>query len=328
VVAAGLSFALFPVLQSHFPDIRALPFLLTGAGAFSIGRSPGGAVREISDRIGALRDALRSRRIQHGPEPEAAPVPVDTVPATVRVAAANGHGGPPPALEVIGLRAGYGRIEVLHGVDLVVPPATVFALLGPNGAGKSTLLKVISGNLESRAGCVHVAGVHVNGASPESMARLGVCTIPEGRPVFANLTVAENVRMMTYRSGITVDDAEERAYSTFPVLGERRHQLAGTLSGGEQQMLALARAVATDPAVLLLDEISMGLAPLIVTQLYEHVGRLAEQGIAILLVEQFVNTAMSMADLVGVMGHGRIDRVGEGVDVVDDVSAAYLGAAG
>jgi branched-chain amino acid transport system permease protein len=325
VVAAGMSFALFPVLQSHLPEIRALPFLLTGFGAFSIGRSPGGTVREISERIVGLRDLLRSRRDQRDPDPEPTPVPA-TARVTARVTASGGHGGPPPALEVIGLRAGYGRIEVLHGVDLVVPPATVFALLGPNGAGKSTLLKVISGNLGSTGGCVHVAGVHVNGASPESMARLGVCTIPEGRPVFANLTVAENVRMMTYRSGIGLDSAEERAYSTFPVLGERRHQLAGTLSGGEQQMLALARAVATEPAVLLLDEISMGLAPLIVNQLYEHVGRLAEQGIAILLVEQFVNTAMSMADLVGVMSHGRIERVGEGADMVEDVSAAYLGA--
>jgi branched-chain amino acid transport system ATP-binding protein len=319
VVAAGMSFAFFPVLQSHFPEIRALPFLLTGFGAFSIGRSPGGTVREISDRIAALRDRFRNRPV------EDEPVEIET-PAVV--AAPRRHDGPPPALEVIGLRAGYGRIEVLHGVDLVVPPATVFALLGPNGAGKSTLLKVISGNLAARAGCVHVAGVHVNGASPESMARLGVCTIPEGRPVFANLTVRENLRMMTYRRGVTVDDVEDRAFSTFPILSDRRNQLAGTLSGGEQQMLALARAVATDPAVLLLDEISMGLAPLIVGQLYEHVRRLAEQGIAILLVEQFVNTAMSMADLVGVMSHGRIERVGEGADVVDEMSAAYLGAAG
>ncbi|MDQ1374846.1 MAG: hypothetical protein QOJ09_2184 [Actinomycetota bacterium] len=327
VVAAGLSFALFPVLQSHFPNIAALPFLLTGAGAFSIGRSPGGTVREISERVAALRDALRSRRAAPDPETAPAAAPV-SLPAIARAAGTNGHGGPPPALEVIGLRAGYGRIEVLHGVDLVVPPATVFALLGPNGAGKSTLLKVISGNLAPRAGCVHVAGVHVNGASPESMARLGVCTIPEGRPVFANLSVTENLRMMTYRTGIEFEAVKERAFSTFPILGERRDQLAGTLSGGEQQMLALARAVATDPAVLLLDEISMGLAPLIVVQLYEHVARLAEQGIAILLVEQFVNTAMSMADLVGVMSHGRIERVGEGSDMVDDVSAAYLGAAG
>jgi branched-chain amino acid transport system permease protein len=319
VFAAGLSFALFPVLQSHFPDVRSLPFLLTGLGALSIGRSPGGTVREISERI----QQLRHRR----PEPELVEL-VETVPAKpTRAPAANGS-SPAPALEVIGLRAGYGRIEVLHGLDLVVPPATVFALLGPNGAGKSTLLKVISGALPARDGHVHVAGVHVNGAAPNAMARLGVCTIPEGRPVFANLTVGENLRMMTYRDGTTVSDVEDRTYPAFPRLAERRNQLAGTLSGGEQQMLALARAVATDPAVLLLDEISMGLAPLIVAQLYEHVARLAEQGIAILVVEQFVNTAMSVADLVGVMSHGRIQRVGKGVDMAPDVSAAYLGSAG
>jgi branched-chain amino acid transport system permease protein len=312
VFAAGLSFALFPVLQTHFPDVRSLPYLLTGFGAISIGRSPGGTIQEISGRIRQLR-------------PKKAELE-EAVPAIpTRAIAAQKH-SPTPALEIRDLRAGYGRIEVLHGVDLVVPPATVFALLGPNGAGKSTLLKVISGALPARAGCVHVAGVHVNGAAPNGLSRLGVCTIPEGRPVFANLTVAENLRMMTYRDGATWANVEERTYSTFPRLAERRTQLAGTLSGGEQQMLALARAVATDPAVLLLDEISMGLAPLIVGQLYEHVAELAAQGIAILVVEQFVNTAMSVADLVGVMSHGRIQRIGEGVDVADDVSVAYLGA--
>jgi branched-chain amino acid transport system permease protein len=316
VFAAGISFALFPVLQTHFPDVRSLPYLLTGLGAISIGRSPGGTIQEISGRIKQLRD-----RRPKEPEPE----PVPAVSA-VAVRSNGSTSGPTPALEVRGLRAGYGRIEVLHGVDLVIPPATVFALLGPNGAGKSTLLKVISGALPARAGCVHVAGVHVNGAAPNGLSRLGVCTIPEGRPVFANLTVAENLRMMTYREGATWSDVEDRTYSTFPRLAERRTQLAGTLSGGEQQMLALSRAVATDPAVLLLDEISMGLAPIIVGQLYEHVATLAAQGIAILVVEQFVNTAMSVADLVGVMSHGRIQRVGEGVDVADDVSVAYLGA--
>jgi branched-chain amino acid transport system ATP-binding protein len=160
------------------------------------------------------------------------------------------------------------------------------------------------------------------------MARLGVCTVPEGRSIFANLTVAENLRMMTYRTGVTDDEVEERAYAAFPRLAERRHQLAGTLSGGEQQMLALARAVATEPKLLLLDEISLGLAPRIVANLYEHVAQLKEQGIAILLVEQFVQTALSVADFAAVMTQGRIYRMGETDDVTDAVSAAYMGAVG
>jgi branched-chain amino acid transport system ATP-binding protein len=230
-----------------------------------------------------------------------------------------------PALELRDIRAAYGRIEVVHGVDVVVPRSSVFALLGPNGAGKTTLLKVAGCQMEPSTGCVHIAGVHVNGASPEALARLGVCTIPEGRGVFANLTVTENLRMMTFRNDLRPKDVEERAFSRFPRLAERRHQLAGTLSGGEQQMLAMARAVTTDPALLLLDEISMGLAPRIVAELYELVGQLAAEGIAILLVEQFARTAMAVADFAAVMAQGRIECVGEPADVADAVSGAYFG---
>jgi branched-chain amino acid transport system ATP-binding protein len=230
-----------------------------------------------------------------------------------------------PALELRDVRAAYGRIEVVHGVDVVVPRSSVFALLGPNGAGKTTLLKVAGCQMEPTTGCVHIAGVHVNGASPEALARHGVCTIPEGRGVFANLTVAENLRMMTFRNDLRPKDVEERAFARFPRLGERRHQLAGTLSGGEQQMLAMARAVTTDPALLLLDEISMGLAPRIVAELYELVGQLAAEGIAILLVEQFARTAMAVADFAAVMAQGRIECVGEPADIADAVSGAYFG---
>jgi len=230
-----------------------------------------------------------------------------------------------PALELRDIRAAYGRIEVVHGLNLVVPRSSVFALLGPNGAGKTTLLKVAGCQMEPTTGCVHIAGVHVNGASPEALARLGVCTIPEGRGVFANLTVTENLRMMTYRNNMRPKDVEEKAFARFPRLGERRHQLAGTLSGGEQQMLAMARAVTTDPALLLLDEISMGLAPRIVAELYELVRQLAAEGIAILLVEQFARTAMAVADFAAVMAQGRIESVGEPADVADAVSGAYFG---
>jgi branched-chain amino acid transport system ATP-binding protein len=230
-----------------------------------------------------------------------------------------------PALELRDIRAAYGRIEVVHGLNLVVPRSSVFALLGPNGAGKTTLLKVAGCQMEPTTGCVHIAGVHVNGASPEALARRGVCTIPEGRGVFANLTVTENLRMMTYRNNMRPKDVEEKAFARFPRLGERRHQLAGTLSGGEQQMLAMARAVTTDPALLLLDEISMGLAPRIVAELYELVRQLAAEGIAILLVEQFARTAMAVADFAAVMAQGRIESVGEPADVADAVSGAYFG---
>jgi branched-chain amino acid transport system ATP-binding protein len=231
-----------------------------------------------------------------------------------------------PAVELRDVKAAYGRIEVVHGASFVVPPGTVFALLGPNGGGKTTTLKVISGRMKPTAGCVHIAGAHVNGAAPEKLARAGVCSIPEGRGVFPNLTVVENLRMMTYR-GVRTRDVEEQAYARFPRLGERRDQLAGTMSGGEQQMLAMARALTTNPALLLLDEISMGLAPLIVDELYDLVGQLAAEGIAILLVEQFANTALKVADYAAIMTHGRIDQVGEPADVADSLSAAYLGGA-
>ncbi len=232
-----------------------------------------------------------------------------------------------PAVELIDVRAGYGRIEVLHGVTFAVPTGSVFALLGPNGAGKSTTLQVISGRIRPRSGCVHVAGAHVNGASPDALTRAGVCRIPEGRGIFPNLTVAENLRMWTYGTRLSYDAVQERTFERFPRLGERRTQRAGTLSGGEQQMLAMSRALVADPSVLLLDEISMGLAPLIVAELYDIVRQLAAAGITILVVEQFANTALAVADYVAVMSQGRITAVGEPADVADSVSAAYLGGA-
>jgi branched-chain amino acid transport system ATP-binding protein len=151
-----------------------------------------------------------------------------------------------------------------------------------------------------------------------------VCTIPEGRGVFANLTVAENLRMGTYADGVRGHDVEDEAFARFPRLREKRHQLAGTLSGGEQQMLSMARAVVTHPSVLMLDEISMGLAPLIVGELYELVGQLARDGISILVVEQFARHALAVADYVAVMAQGRIERVGQPADVADTMTDAYL----
>jgi branched-chain amino acid transport system ATP-binding protein len=231
-----------------------------------------------------------------------------------------------PVLELKGVHAAYGRIEVLHGVDLVVPPRCVVALLGPNGAGKSTTLRVAASQHEPTKGCVHVMGKHVNGADPDALSRAGVCTIPEGRGIFANLTVEENLQMMTY-TGASLKHIKERAYERFPRLDERKKQLAGTMSGGEQQMLAMARALATDPALLLLDEISMGLAPLIVQELYEHVRRIAEEGVSILLTEQYAQTALGVADYAAIMTQGKVRAMGEPADIASELSGVYLGAA-
>ena len=229
------------------------------------------------------------------------------------------------ALELRGVRAGYGRINVLQDVDLTVPAGSVVALLGPNGAGKTTTLSVASGKVRATSGCLHVAGVHVNGASPAALARAGVCRIPEGRGVFPRLTVAENLRLVTYTGGMSQDDVCTTTYDRFPRLAERRGQLAGTMSGGEQQMLAMARALVSNPGLLLLDEISMGLAPLVVSELYDVVRGLAEQGIAILLVEQFAQTALAVADYAALMVSGRIVRVGQPADVADHLHETYLG---
>ncbi|MCB0996693.1 MAG: ABC transporter ATP-binding protein [Acidimicrobiales bacterium] len=227
-------------------------------------------------------------------------------------------------LELQHVRAGYGTIDVLHGVDLSLYPGQVFALLGPNGAGKSTTLKVASGQLVPTGGSVSYCGREVNGVAPHLLAKAGVCLIPEGRGIFPNLSVTENLRMVTF-AGVSFKHVQERAFTQFPRLAERRNQVAGTMSGGEQQMLAMARALATDPAVLLLDELSMGLAPLIVEELYEQVGRLAASGLSILVVEQFAQSVLAVADLAAIMLHGRIQKVGAPAQIAEELTEAYLG---
>jgi branched-chain amino acid transport system ATP-binding protein len=227
-------------------------------------------------------------------------------------------------LELEGVRASYGGIEVLHGIDLAVPEGSVVALLGPNGAGKSTILKVAAGLLAPTAGEVRLAGRNVNGVAADTLARLGLCTIPEGRGIFPNLTVRENLWMDTL-TGSRLAAVEDVAYTRFPLLAERRSQLAGTLSGGEQQMLALARALATNPALLLLDELSMGLAPLVVARLYETVAQVSAEGVSILVSEQFARTVLGIADVAAIVSNGTITRVGPPADVEHELSAAYLG---
>jgi branched-chain amino acid transport system ATP-binding protein len=231
----------------------------------------------------------------------------------------------PPILELIDVRAGYGRIEALHGLSLSLREGEVLALLGPNGAGKTTTVGVVGGRIAPTSGCVHIAGRHVNGIDFEEVARAGVCTIPEGRGVFPNLTVEENLLVFSY-AGTPAAVVRDRAFDRFPRLAERRHQLAGTMSGGEQQMLSLARGMVTEPAILLLDELSMGLAPLIVEDLYEQVRQAAADGTAVLVVEQFARVVLPVADRAAVMQGGRIAFEGSPTDVEALLADAYLGA--
>jgi branched-chain amino acid transport system ATP-binding protein len=247
----------------------------------------------------------------------------------VTAATGDGTGGAPavartPVLELVAVHAGYGRIDVLHGVDLTLNAGEVFALLGPNGAGKSTTLGVVSGQIVPSSGSLVLCGRDVTGVAPDALARAGVCVVPEGRGIFPNLTVVENLRMATF-SGVRFADVLDRAFAQFPRLRERRKQTAGTLSGGEQQMLAMARALATEPAVLLVDELSMGLAPIIVEELYEHVRRIAAEGLSIVIVEQFVHEILGIADVAGIMLHGRIEHTGSTAALAEELTSAYLG---
>jgi len=229
-----------------------------------------------------------------------------------------------PLLELVNVRAGYGAIEVLHGVDLTIHRGEVVALLGPNGAGKSTTLKVIAGLIGINSGDVRIGGHSVVGSGADFLARSGICTIPEGKGIFPNLTVRENLMIATH-TGTKMSQIEAIAYEQFPRLKERRGQLAGTLSGGEQQMLSMSRALATDPAVLLLDELSMGLAPIIVHELYEIVAGVSARGVSILVIEQFARTVLDIADTAAIMLTGRITRTGRPADLEEELSSAYLG---
>jgi branched-chain amino acid transport system ATP-binding protein len=228
-------------------------------------------------------------------------------------------------LEVRNVSAGYGTGRILENVSLVVPDGAVVALLGPNGAGKTTLLRVMSGLLHPSAGQVLLDGVDVTNDSPYELARAGICHVPEGRGIFPTLSVADNLRLQAPRS---VDRrAVDLAAAVFPRLEQRRNQLAGTLSGGEQQMLALSRAYVAEPATVLLDEVSMGLAPKVVDEIFDYLRRLATEGISLLVVEQYVARALELADYVYILNRGRIRFAGEPGEVGDaTVLESYLGA--
>jgi branched-chain amino acid transport system ATP-binding protein len=231
----------------------------------------------------------------------------------------------PPVLELRRVHAAYGQIEVLHGIDLAVTTGSVLALLGPNGAGKSTALKVASGQMVPTAGCFHVMGRHANGTKPDALSRAGLCTLPDGRGIFPNLTVTENLRLMTL-GGASRAVVEERAFARFPRLAERRTQVAGTLSGGEQQMLALSRALTSAPKLLLLDEISMGLAPLLVEELFGVIkDEVKNRTVSVLIVEQLAEFALAIADQAVVLSRGSVVATGTPQEVKAVLAEAYLG---
>jgi branched-chain amino acid transport system ATP-binding protein len=220
----------------------------------------------------------------------------------------------PHQLELRGLHAGYGRIGVLRDIDICVPAGSVVALLGPNGAGKTTTLNAIAGTIPVQRGELLLQGRSVRTLSAYGRARRGIVLVPEGRGVFPSLTVRENLELVVRGSGADVQTREQRlaeVLEVFPRLSERLSQRAGTMSGGEQQMLALSRAFLTSPRVLLMDEISMGLAPQLVEDLFEAVQTLRARGATIVLVEQFLTYALRFADICYVLGKGRVTFVGE-----------------
>ena len=229
-------------------------------------------------------------------------------------------------LELRDVSAGYDGHPVLHDVSICVPSESVVALLGPNGSGKTTLLRVASGLLRPTSGQVLLDGVDVTGWTPDRLARAGLCHVPEGRGVFPGLTVADNLRLQAPPAGDR--SAAAIAQQAFPKLGDRLSQKAGTMSGGEQQMLALAHAYVARSEVVLLDETSMGLAPKVVDEIFEFLRGLAQQGRSLLVVEQFVKRALALADYVFVLRKGRIEFAGEASQLGDDtIMASYLGEA-
>ncbi len=239
-------------------------------------------------------------------------------------------------LQIKNLEAGYGKVQVLHGISIHVPKGKVVTLIGSNGAGKTTTMRAISGMIAPTAGEISLNGKRVEGKESYDIAKLGLAHSPEGRRVFATMTVNDNLilgafpRLTGSRPKGDVAADLERALELFPRLKERRLQLAGTLSGGEQQMLAMARAVMLNPDVVLLDEPSMGLAPILVAEVFRIIERLKSEGVTMLLVEQFAAAALAVADYGYVLENGRISVHGPATQLRDDpaVKAAYLGGSG
>jgi branched-chain amino acid transport system ATP-binding protein len=234
---------------------------------------------------------------------------------------------PVSLLDVRDLVTAYGSVEALHGISFQVDEGEIVALLGANGAGKTTTLRTISGLLRPRSGEIRFAGERIDARPAHEIVRLGLTQVPEGRWIFGSMTVDENLRLGAYSEARVPQPAFDRVFALFPRLGERRAQLAGTLSGGEQQMLAMARALMTRPRLLLLDEPSMGLAPVLVRAIFRTIADINREGTTVLLVEQNANAALRLARRAYVLENGRVALEGAGAELArnEAVRRAYLG---
>jgi branched-chain amino acid transport system ATP-binding protein len=227
-------------------------------------------------------------------------------------------------LEIQNLTGGYGDTIVLRDISISVPDSSVVALLGPNGAGKTTTLRMAAGLARPKQGAITFGGEAITRLGPYERSRRGLCLIPEGRGIFPSLTVRENLTLYVPKGHER--EAYERAIDTFPVLGNRKSQIAGTLSGGEQQMLALVRAYVANPKLVLVDEASLGLAPLVVNAIFEFIERIAAEGVSLLIVEQYINRALALASAVYLLHQGQIVYSGPSAGLDEErVFALYTG---
>jgi branched-chain amino acid transport system ATP-binding protein len=238
------------------------------------------------------------------------------------------NGSATPVLRVAGLEVSYGEAHAVFGVDLEVAAGQVVAVLGPNGAGKTSLAAAITGRVSPAAGTVEILGQDVTGQPTSRISRLGVAYVPEERAIFPHLSVIDNLRVLLRYAVPRAERAGalDRAFELFPVLNERRSQQAGTLSGGEQQMLSLARVLAAPPKLLVADEMSLGLAPRLVDLVFDSLRKARDEGVTILLIEQYVERALALADEAAILRRGRISWQGPAKDAHEQLVAGYLGS--
>ena len=230
-------------------------------------------------------------------------------------------------LKIDDLRVSYGGIEAVKGISMEVPERKIVTLIGANGAGKSTTLRTIAGLVKPAHGRIHLQGDDITGLNPDRIVSKGITLVPEGRRVFPDLTVLENLKVGAYLRNDSIEDDLKWVYELFPRLQERSWQPAGTLSGGEQQMLAVGRALMSRPKIMMMDEPSLGLAPIVVQGIFDIIREINRQGVTILLIEQNANMALKIADLAYVMETGNITRSGTGQELLNDesIKEAYLG---